>query len=64
MGYNKHMNFMYSIFFGAGIATVAYVKLGRRAGYGNTKDVVTISAVAFVLATIVFYTIFVLFIPK
>ncbi len=54
---------MYAIFFGAGIATVAYTKLGRRAGYGNTKDVVTVCAVAFVLSTIVFYTILAFLIP-
>ncbi|MDB5171224.1 MAG: hypothetical protein JWO35_918 [Candidatus Saccharibacteria bacterium] len=51
------MNFLYALFFGAGVAAFAYTKLGRRAGYGNTKDVVTISAVAFVLSSIFFYTI-------
>lgn len=51
------MNFLYAVFFGAGVAAFAYTKLGRRAGYGNTKDVVTITLVAFVLTTIVFYTI-------
>ena len=51
------MNLMFSLFFGAGIATFAYTKLGRRAGYGNTKDVWTIVGVVFVLASIFFYTI-------
>ncbi len=58
------MNFMYAMFFGAGIAAFAYTKLGRRAGYGNTKEVTTITAVAFVLSTIFFYTVLVLFIPS
>lgn len=57
------MKFLYAMFFGAGIATIAYTKLGRRAGYGNTKDVVIICAVAFVLSSIVFYTILAFFIP-
>lgn len=59
------MNLLFSIFFGAGVATFAYTKLGRRAGYGNTKEVTTITLVVFVLTTIVFYTILALFIgPK
>lgn len=52
------MAFLYSVFFGAGVAAFAYTRLGRRAGYGNTQNVVTIVAVVFVLTTIVFFTIF------
>ena len=52
------MALLYSVFFGAGVAAFAYTRLGRRAGYGNTQNVVTIVAVVFVLTTIVFFTIF------
>jgi hypothetical protein len=55
------MNLLYSIFFGAGVAAVAYTKLGRRAGYGNTGNVWLITGVAFVIATAVFFTIFTTF---
>lgn len=51
------MNLLYAIFFGAGVAAVAYTRLGRRAGYGNTQNVWTIVGVIFVIATIVFFTI-------
>jgi beta-lactamase regulating signal transducer with metallopeptidase domain len=52
------MNFLYAIFFGAGVAGFAYTYLGRRAGYGNSQNVWLIVGVCFVIATIVFYTIF------
>lgn len=52
------MNFLYAIFFGAGVAGFAYTYLGRRAGYGNTQNVWLIVGVCFVIATIVFYTLF------
>lgn len=55
------MNFLYSIFFGAGVAAVAYSRLGRRAGYGNTSNVWLIVGVVFVMATAIFYTIFAYF---
>jgi hypothetical protein len=55
------MNFLYSIFFGAGVATVAYVKLGRRVGYGNSQNVWIVVSIAFVIATAIFYTIFAYF---
>lgn len=51
------MNLLYSIFFGAGVAAIAYTRLGRRAGYGNTQNVWTIVGVIFVLSTIVFWTV-------
>jgi hypothetical protein len=51
------MNLLYSIFFGAGAAAIAYTRLGRRAGYSNTQNVWTIVGVIFVLSTIVFFTI-------
>ncbi len=51
------MNLLYAIFFGAGVAAIAYSRLGRRAGYGNTQNVWTIVGVIFVIATIVFFTI-------
>ncbi len=51
------MNLLYAIFFGAGVAAIAYTRLGRRAGYGNTQNVWTIVGVIFVISTIVFFTI-------
>jgi hypothetical protein len=52
------MTFLYALFLGAGIAGFAYTRLGRRVGYTNTQNVVTVVGVIFVLATIVSYTIF------
>lgn len=51
------MNFLFSIMFGAGVATYAYTKLGRRVGYENNKEVFSLTAVIFVLVSIFFYTI-------
>lgn len=51
------MNLLYAAFFGAGVAAIAYTKLGRRAGYANTQNVWTIVGVIFVISTIVFLTI-------
>lgn len=51
------MDMLYSLFFGAGIAGVAYSRLGRRVGYGNEQSVWIIVGVVFVLASIFFYTI-------
>lgn len=56
------MNLLYSIFFGAGVAAVAYSILGRRVGYGNSQNVWLITGVFFIIATIVFYTILAYFI--
>jgi hypothetical protein len=53
------MNFMFSVFFGAGVAAWVYSKMGRRVGYGNTKNVWTMVGVVFVLTSIFFYTILV-----
>ncbi|MEO7364221.1 MAG: hypothetical protein ABIV43_01790 [Candidatus Saccharimonadales bacterium] len=50
------MNPITSLFLAAGLAAFAYTKLGRRAGYGNTQNVVVIVAVVFVLTWIVAYT--------
>ena len=58
------MYFLYSLFFGAGVAAFVYSKMGRRVGYGNTQNVTTIVLITFVLTTIVFYTIMALFIPN
>lgn len=51
------MNLLYSVFFGAGIAAFAYTRMGRRLGYANTQNVAIVTAVVFILGTIVFYTI-------
>lgn len=52
------MDVLYSFFMGAGVATYTYSKLGRRVGYGNTQNVVTLVAVVFILVTIISYTVF------
>jgi hypothetical protein len=51
------MSFLYALFFGAGVAGFTYTRMGRRLGYENTANVTLIVAVAFVLATIFFYTL-------
>ncbi len=51
------MTFLYAIFFGAGVAGVAYSRLGRRVGYGNTQNVWIVVGVIFVIATAIFFTI-------
>ena len=51
------MNLLYAIFFGAGVAAIAYSTLGRRAGYGNAQNVWMIVGVIFVITSIIFYTI-------
>lgn len=58
------MKLLYAIFFGAGVAGVAYSRLGRRVGYGNQANVWTIVGVIFVIVTIIFYTILSFFIPS
>ncbi len=58
------MKLLYALFFGAGVAGVAYTRLGRRVGYGNSQNVWLIVGVVFVLATLVFYTIFNFFISE
>ena len=58
------MILLYSIFFGAGVAGVAYSQLGKRVGYGNGQNVAMICGVVFVLSTIVFYTILKYFVPE
>jgi hypothetical protein len=52
------MAFLYSLFFGAGVAAFSYTRMGRRAGYGNTQNVVTVVGVIFVLTTLVFLIVF------
>lgn len=52
------MQLLYSIFFGAGVAGFAYTRMGRRLGYENTGNVTLVCGVVFIIATIVFYTIF------
>ncbi|MGC1177318.1 MAG: hypothetical protein WA843_04570 [Candidatus Saccharimonadales bacterium] len=58
------MNFMFAFFFGAGVAAFTYTRMGRRVGYGNTANVVTVVGVVFVLSTIVFYTVLALFLKN
>ena len=51
------MDPLYAIFFGAGVASFSYTKIGRRAGYGNTKNVITVVGVIFVLSSLFFFTV-------
>lgn len=51
------MIFLFSIFFGAGVAAFVYTKMGRRLGYDNSQNVALVVGVSFVLASIFFYTI-------
>jgi hypothetical protein len=51
------MAFLYSVFFGAGVAAFAYSRVGRRVGYGNTQNVTVAIGAIFIIATAFFYTI-------
>lgn len=51
------MTLLYAIFFGAGVAAIAYSTLARRVGYGNQKNVAVMIGAIFVFATLVFFTI-------
>lgn len=52
------MNILYSLFFAAGVTAFVYSRFGQRLGYGNTQNQVTLGAVVFVIAFIVFFTLF------
>lgn len=58
------MKLLYSLFFGAGVAGVAYTQLGRRVGYGNQANVWLIVGVVFVLVTAFFYTVLAFILPQ
>ena len=58
------MKLLYSLFFGAGIAGVAYSKMGKRVGYGNQANVWMIVGVVFVLVTAFFYTVLEFLLPS
>lgn len=58
------MTLLYAFFFGAGVAAVIYVRMGRRLGYANTQNVAIVTGLTFVLATIFFYTVLIFFIPN
>jgi hypothetical protein len=51
------MSFLYALFFGAGVASFAYTRLGRRVGYGNKQNVSVLIGIIFVLSTLFFFTI-------
>lgn len=52
------MDLMYAIFMGAGVAGIAYTKLGRRIGYGNGNAVWIIVGVAFFMTFLFTFTLF------
>lgn len=47
-----------SVFFGLGVAGLAYSQIGRRVGYGNGQSVWMIVGIAFLLTTFFFYSLF------
>jgi hypothetical protein len=49
------MTFLYSVFFGAGMAAFIYNTLARRVGYGNNKNVAILLGTVFILSTLIFY---------
>jgi hypothetical protein len=51
------MDILYAAFFGAGVAGFAYTKMGARLGYTNTQNVTIVTAVIFIITTIIFFTI-------
>jgi hypothetical protein len=51
------MNFLFAVFFGAGVAAFSYTRMGRRVGYGNTGNVTLVTGIIFVLSAVFFYTI-------
>lgn len=42
----------------AGMATLVYVKLGRRVGYGNSGSVWQLVGITFALAFVIFFVLF------
>jgi len=52
------MNLLYAIFFGAGVAGISYSTLARRVGYENGKNIMTLVGIIFVIATLIFLTVF------
>lgn len=58
------MTLLYSLFFGAGVTAFLYTRLGRRAGYGNTKQQAILMGSIFVVSSLVFFTILAFIIPK
>lgn len=51
------MDFLYSLFFAAGMAGFAYTRMGRRVGYENAGYVNLIIGVVFVLSYLFFFTL-------
>lgn len=51
------MDLLYAVFFGAGVASFSYTRMGRRVGYGNTQNVTLVVGVIFLLSTGFFYTV-------
>jgi hypothetical protein len=52
------MDVLYSLFLAIGVATFAYTKFARRAGYGNAQSILIVIAATFVITFIVGITVF------
>lgn len=57
-------NIIYAAILGAGVGAFVYSTIGRRTGYGNSQNVWTLVGAAFLLSTIIAYTIFAFVISK
>lgn len=51
------MDFLYSIFFGAGVAAFSYTRMGARLGYSNTGNVTLTVGIIFIFSAIFFFTL-------
>jgi hypothetical protein len=49
------MNFLYALFFSAGVTALAYNKLARRVGYTNGKNVFYLLSAIFIFMFIIFF---------
>ncbi len=48
-------NFLISLFIAAGVSALVYSQIGKRIGYGNSKNVWTMVAVSFVMSFVVMF---------
>ena len=51
------MDILYALFFGAGTTAFVYGNIGRRVGYGNTREQAIFLSAVFIIAFLVCYSI-------